>query len=137
MMDISSEQKEITTDELETLQRLKTGALIQSAAQAGAILGGGTPQQRAHLKAYGGDVGLAFQMADDILDIEGTVEALGKPIGRDEALEKATSPSVMGLEETKLRTGELVKRALAEIQIFEEKGEPLAALARYIVERNR
>jgi len=137
MMDISSEQKEITVEELETLQRLKTGALIQSAVQAGAILGGGTPEQRARLEAYGGHVGLAFQMADDILNLEGTVETLGKPIGRDEVLQKATSPSLMGLEETKLRTGELVKRALAEIQVFEEKGPPLAALARYIVERNR
>lgn len=137
MMDLSFEGKTISLEELETLQRLKTGALIEVSLRAGAILGGGSPEQIAALGAYGRHIGLAFQMADDILNVEGKPEMLGKPVGSDEALGKATAPSVMGLEGAKARAGELVESALAALRIFDMKGEPLAALARYVIERRK
>ena len=137
MMDVSSEGKVITLEELEMLQRLKTGALIEASVQAGAVLGGGRPQEIAALGAYGRHIGLAFQVADDMLNIEGKPEMLGKPVGSDRARQKATGPSLMGLEQAKARAGELVDCALEELGIFGKKGEHLAALARYIVERNR
>ena len=137
MMDLSFEGKTISREELERLQRFKTGALIEVSLRAGAILGGGSPQQIAALGAYGRHIGLAFQMTDDILNIEGKPEMLGKAVGSDEALGKATAPSVMGLEEAKARAGELVESALAAVRIFDMKGEPLAALARYVIERRK
>jgi geranylgeranyl diphosphate synthase type II len=137
MMDISSEGKEITLGELETLHRLKTGALIEASVQAGAILGGGSSQEIAALGAYGRHIGLAFQAADDILNVEGTPEMLGKPVGSDRDHQKASYPSLMGLEQAKARAGELIDSALEELRMFGKKGEPLAALARYVVERTR
>jgi geranylgeranyl diphosphate synthase type II len=137
MMDISSQQKDISREELVLLQRLKTGALIQAAVVTGGLLGGCSPEQRARLEAYGRYVGLAFQMADDILNVEGTAEVLGKPVGSDQALKKATAPSLMGVEETKTCTRKLVGLAVAELSTFGDKGEPLAAIARFIIERDR
>jgi geranylgeranyl diphosphate synthase type II len=137
MMDISSEGKGISLEELETLHRLKTGALIEASVQAGAILGGGSSQEITAMGAYGRYAGLAFQVADDILNVEGSPEMLGKPVGSDLDHQKATGPSLMGLEQAKARAGELVERALEELTIFGKKGEPLAALARYILERKR
>lgn len=135
MMDISSEGKEITLGELERLHRLKTGVLIEASVQTGAILGGGSSQEIAALGAYGRHIGLAFQVADDILNVEGTPEMLGKPVGSDRAHQKATCPSLMGLEQAKVRAGELIDSALEALRIFGKKGEPLAAIARYVVER--
>jgi len=137
MMDVVSEKKEISLKELETLQWLKTGALIQASVQAGAILGGGNARQLTALGAYGRHIGVAFQVADDILNIEGKRELLGKPVGTDQAHRKATLPSLIGVEEAKVRARELVEKALAELIIFAEKAEPLAAIARYVIERKR
>jgi geranylgeranyl diphosphate synthase type II len=137
MMDISSEGKGITLGELETLHRLKTGALIEASVRAGAILGGGSSQEIAALGAYGRNTGLAFQVADDILNVEGKPEMLGKPVGSDRVHQKATCPSLMGLEQAKVRAGELIDSALEELRVFGKKGEPLADLARYVLERKR
>jgi geranylgeranyl diphosphate synthase type II len=137
MMDISSEGKGISLEELEMLHRLKTSALIEASMQAGAILGGGNSKEITALGAYGRYAGLAFQVADDILNVEGTPEMLGKPVGSDWDHQKATGPSLMGLEQTKARAGELIDSALEELRIFGKKGEPLAALARYILERKK
>ena len=137
MIDISSEGKGISLEELETLHRLKTGALIEASVQAGAILGGGKSHEVTALGAYGRHIGLAFQVADDILNVEGTQEILGKPVGSDSDHQKATFPSLMGLKNAKLRANKLIDAALEEIRIFGKKGEPLAALGRYIVERKK
>jgi geranylgeranyl diphosphate synthase type II len=137
MLDILSEKRNLSVEELETLQGLKTGALIEASVYTGALLGGGTAPQVASLTAYGRYIGLAFQMADDILNVEGTPEILGKPVGSDEALHKATGPSLMGLEQAKARMKELVEGALKELDAFEDRGSPLAAIARYVIERNR
>jgi len=137
MLDILSEGKGITSGELERLHRLKTGALIETSVQVGAILGGGSSQEIAALCAYGRHAGLAFQVADDILNVEGKPEMLGKAVGSDRAHRKATGPSLMGLEQAKARAAELIDSALEQLRIFGKKGEPLAVLARYIIERKR
>ncbi len=137
MLDLASEGKEITWEELERLQRLKTGAIIEASVRSGGILGRGSAQQIASLGAYGRHIGLAFQMADDILNIEGTPEMLGKPVGSDEIHQKATGPSVLGLEQAKARAGELINIAVEEMMPLGERGEPLVAIARYVIERKR
>jgi geranylgeranyl diphosphate synthase type II len=137
MMDLSAEGKEIALEDLERLHQYKTGALIEASLKTGALLGGGSSQEVAALGRYGRHIGLAFQMADDILDVEGKPEMLGKLVGSDQAHQKVTGPSLIGLEQTKVRAGELVDRALEELKIFGIRGEPLAAIARYIVEREK
>ncbi len=137
MIDLSVEGREITLEELERLHMFKTGALIEASVMAGAVLGGGSSQEVVALGAYGRHIGLAFQMADDILNIEGKPETLGKPVGSDQALQKATGPSMIGLEQAKARAGDLIEHALEELKIFGIRGEPLAALGRYVIERNK
>jgi geranylgeranyl diphosphate synthase type II len=137
MIDLSVEGREITLEELERLHRLKTGGLIEASVMAGAVLGGGSSQEVVALAAYGRHIGLAFQMADDILNIEGKPEMLGKPVGSDQALQKVTGPSMIGLEQAKARASDLIEHALEELKIFGIRGEPLAALGRYVIERNK
>jgi geranylgeranyl diphosphate synthase type II len=137
MLDLSFEGKDISWENLKTLQQLKTGALIQASLQAGAVLGGGNAEQVAALRAYGAHVGLAFQVADDVLDVEGDAQIIGKPVGSDQMLGKATGPSVLGLETAKTKAQELVGLAVSHLDIFGNKGEALASLSHYIVERDR
>jgi len=136
-MDLSVEGKAITLEELETLQQLKTGALIEVSVKAGALLGGGAPGQVAALAAYGQHIGLAFQLADDILNVEGKPEIIGKPVGSDQAHQKMTGPSLIGIEQAKARATALIDSALEKLEVFDMRGQPLAALARYIVERKK
>ena len=119
--DIISEGKEIEPETLEFIHRNKTGALIQASVYCGGLLGGGTPQQLQALDFYGEKNGLAFQIADDILDVgeEG----------------KATYPSLYGLEKSKELARQTVDEALAALADFDEKADPLRALARFIIER--
>jgi len=114
----------------------KTGALIRASVRAGAILGGATEQGLEALTRYGDAIGLAFQIADDILDVEGTTEQLGKDAGSDQARGKATYPALVGLDASKQRAQELVQMALAALAQFDERAEPLRAIASYIVKRN-
>lgn len=137
MMDLSVEGKAITLEELEMLQQLKTGALIEVSVKAGALLGGGTPEEVAALAAYGRHIGLAFQLADDILNVEGTPEIIGKPVGSDQAHQKITGPSLIGLEQAKTRATALIDSALEELEVFDMRGKPLAALALFMIERKK
>jgi geranylgeranyl diphosphate synthase type II len=137
MMDLDAAGNDISADNLETLHRLKTGALIEVSVWAGALLGGGRPDQVTTLSAYGRHIGLAFQLADDILDIQGKTETLGKPVGSDEAQNKVTGPSLMGLEQAKVRAKTLINEAVELMKPFGAPGEPLAALARYVIEREK
>ncbi|MEE9614909.1 MAG: farnesyl diphosphate synthase [Thermodesulfobacteriota bacterium] len=137
MVDLESEDKEIEFAELEYIHIHKTGKLILAAVRCGAILGGGTAAKLESLTRYGEAVGLAFQIADDILDVEGTREELGKNTGEDAKKKKATYPALMGLDASRERAGELVARALVAIEGFDEGAEPLRAIARYIVERRK
>ena len=136
VVDMESEgSREIDLATVQYIHTHKTGALIKASVKAGAILGGADEVSLAALTSYGEAVGLAFQIADDILDIEGTTEQLGKDAGSDQARGKATYPAIMGLSESKRRANELVGMALQSLAAFDEKAEPLREIARYIVAR--
>ncbi len=132
--DLLSEKKKIPLTELERLHRHKTGKLIQVAVEVGAILGAASPPQLESLSRYGECIGLSFQIADDILDIEGG-EEIGKDIGSDVANEKATYPALLGIEESKRLAKELTEKALAALQDFDQKADPLREIAKYVVYR--
>ncbi len=137
MLDIDSEGKDIELGELEKLHRLKTGALIEVSVRSGAILGGGTNNEIKALSEYGRAIGLAFQVYDDILNIEGSQERLGKKTGTDLDRKKATYPLLLGMSKAKEKGQDLVANALQALTIFDKRGEPLRELARYVAERKR
>ncbi len=135
MVDIESEGSEISFAELENIHILKTGALLRAAVRSGAIIGGADTDELSSLTRYAELVGLAFQIADDILDVEGSTSEIGKTVGADAKLNKATYPALIGLEESKERSRELVERAVEAISGFGPGAEPLRRIARYIVDR--
>lgn len=136
VVDMESEgRKEIDLATVQYIHTHKTGALIRASVKTGALLGGAGDEDFAAMVRYGESIGLAFQIADDILDIEGTTEQLGKDAGSDQARGKATYPAVMGLAESKRRATELVETALDALSSFGEKAAPLRAIASYIVQR--
>jgi farnesyl diphosphate synthase len=117
------------------LQRLKTGALIAFACESGAILGKAAPDSRMALRGYAHDLGLAFQIADDLLDVEGTAEQIGKPVGGDAAAGKATFVSILGVERARAQADALVRQAIAHLDLFEESADLLRQAARFVVSR--
>jgi geranylgeranyl diphosphate synthase type II len=136
VVDMESEGKlDIDLPTVQYIHTHKTGALIKASVKAGALLGAADEKALAALTRYGEVVGLAFQIADDILDIEGTTEQIGKDAGSDEARGKATYPAVVGLPESKKRATELVEMALESLHGFDDRAEPLREIARYIVAR--
>jgi geranylgeranyl diphosphate synthase, type II len=136
VVDMESEgNAEIDLATLSYIHTHKTGALIRASVRAGAILGGADTKSLDSLTRYGEAIGLAFQIADDILDVEGTTEELGKDAGSDEARGKATYPALVGLEASKRRAQELVDMALDSLAAFDERAEPLRQIASYIVKR--
>lgn len=137
MIDMDSEGKDIELEELEKMHRLKTGALIEVSVKSGAILGGGTGNEIKALSDYGNSIGLAFQVYDDILNIEGSQKRLGKKTGTDFDRKKATYPLLLGMDKAKGKGEDLVASALQALTIFDKRGEPLRALARYVAERTR
>ena len=137
MKDIASENKVLSLKELEELHALKTGALIEASVYSGAILGGDRTEQIDQLGIYAKNIGLAFQIKDDILNVEGNPALLGKAVGTDEIRQKNTYPFLMGLEKSKSFAEELVSHALQAIASFDSKADPLRAIATYIVQRNR
>ncbi len=137
MVDIDSEGKEVSFPVLEYIHIHKTGELMLAAVRCGGILGGATDGELRALGAYGKAIGLAFQIADDILDVEGSSAEMGKPTGGDEKKGKATYPSIIGLDEAKSRAAELVGMAVDSLKGFDRKAEPLRMIARYIVQRKK
>jgi geranylgeranyl diphosphate synthase type II len=135
VVDMESEGKEIPFPVLEFIHTRKTGALILAAIQAGALLGGADDGAFAALTRYGEAAGLAFQIADDILDIVGEQETLGKDVGSDQSRGKATYPALMGIEQSRARARELRDLAIESLAPLGEKAEPLRQIARYIVDR--
>lgn len=136
VVDMESEGKaDIDLATVQYIHTHKTGALIKASVKSGAILGGADGEALAAMTKFGETVGLAFQIADDILDIEGTTEQIGKDAGSDQARGKATYPAVIGLAESKRRARELVEIALDALASFGERAEPLREIARYIVAR--
>ena len=136
VIDMESEGKMISLDRLKTLHRMKTGALIKAAVVGPAILSGAEAKTKMALENYGDAIGLAFQIADDILDVEGGVE-IGKDLGSDGARGKSTYPSLMGIDEAKRESMRTLEKALFALEEFDEKAEPLRAIARYIVKRKK
>ncbi len=135
--DVLFEGKPIDAQTLDYIHRHKTGALIRASVEMGALLGGGGPQQVERLSRYGTALGLAFQVVDDLLDVVGDEEKLGKPVGSDERNRKATYPALFGLEETQKRAEELKNEALENLSNFGPEADPLRAIAIYVVERDR
>jgi len=134
-LDIDSTGVSIDQDQLERIHRLKTGALIEASVQLGAILAELTETQRANLSRYAQNLGLAFQVVDDILDIESSTEQLGKQQGADQALDKSTYPKLMGIEQSKLYAHTLVQDAIDVLDGFGDEANHLRQIAHYVVTR--
>jgi geranylgeranyl diphosphate synthase type II len=135
MMDIVSEGKKVDKKTIDYIHKNKTAKLIQLSVHFGAIAGGAPESELNALEDYGEKIGFAFQIADDLLDIEGTPDELGKSVGKDKIEGKATYPSVYGIAESKSKLQELVKEARQSIAALGEKAELLDALAEYMLTR--
>ncbi len=135
VVDIQSEGKEIDFPTLEYIHTHKTGALIRNSVRVGALYAKAGKRQFTALTRYGELVGLAFQIADDILDITGKQEETGKDVGSDLKKGKKTFPSFYGLEESRRRAGEVVDKALLSLKDFDRNADPLRELAKYIINR--
>jgi geranylgeranyl diphosphate synthase type II len=136
-IDMESENKALGIEELQRIHACKTGALIRVSVRAGAMLAGATTDELGRLTRYGEHVGLAFQIADDILDVVGDETALGKRPGSDAAHHKSTYPALLGLERSRELAAEVVEEAVAALEPFGPRADTFRALARFIVERDR
>jgi len=132
VVDIESEGQKVDKATVEYIHMNKTAALIRASIRSGALLANASEDTLKKLSSYGNNVGLAFQVVDDVLDEEGTTEALGKDAGSDAEKGKATWPSVAGIEESKRYAGELIESAWADIAFLGDKGKILRDLAEYI-----
>lgn len=136
VVDMESERKPVELPVVEYIHTHKTGALILAAVQAGALLGGADDKALAALTRFGELAGLAFQVADDILDVVGEQAVIGKDVGSDQERGKATYPALLGVEESRRRAAELRELALAALEPLGGRAEPLRAIVRYIVDRS-
>jgi geranylgeranyl diphosphate synthase type II len=137
MLDMTSEGQHLTVDELKSMHALKTGALIEASLLCGALLADARKRQMEILKTYARNIGLAFQVTDDILNVEGNPKEMGKAVGTDELREKSTYPAILGLETSRQFAKNLVEKALQALEVFDKKAEPLRGLATYILDRKR
>jgi farnesyl diphosphate synthase len=135
MIDMLAEGQTLDGPAVTRLQALKTGRLIQYSAEAGAVLGRASPPQRHLLAAYGRDLGTAFQIADDLLDVEGDADEVGKATGKDAAAGKATMVAVLGLDLARSHADMLARQAAAHLDGFGDRAENLRALAAFVVTR--
>ena len=136
-LDLTHEGKEVDHEILREIHSRKTGALITAAVQTGAVLGSSSSEQFRALTRYGIQIGLAFQIIDDLLNVEGTAEQLGKAAGSDAAKNKATYPAMFGVDKTREKAREAVQEALAALDGFDERAAMLRDLAQYIISRKR
>lgn len=136
VIDMESEgRQDIDLPTVQYIHTHKTGALIKASVVAGALLGGASGEKLAAVTRYGEAAGLAFQIADDILDIEGTTEEIGKDAGSDQARGKATYPAVIGLAAAKVEAQAMMDEAMRSLDVFGTEADPLREIARYIVQR--
>ena len=135
MMDIAFEHASPALPEITRLQRMKTAALIMFSCEAGAILGRASAAARNALSAYGQDLGLAFQIADDLLDAEGDAVEMGKAAGKDEVRGKPTVVSVLGRERARAQAEALAAQAAGHLDLFDERADLLRAAAEFVVQR--
>jgi farnesyl diphosphate synthase len=135
MIDLIAETMPLDIGEITRLQRMKTGALIAFACESGSILAKAPGELRLALRGYAHDLGLAFQIADDLLDVEGTAAEIGKPVGADAAAGKATFVSILGVERARAQAERLVDQAVAHLELFERRAELLRQAARFVITR--
>ncbi|MCP1243389.1 polyprenyl synthetase family protein [Acetobacter lambici] len=135
MIDMEGEGRALPLDEVRHLHALKTGCLIRYSAEAGAILGQASPDLRKRLRAYGANIGAAFQIADDVLDATATAEELGKTAGKDEASGKSTFVALLGIDGAKNEAARVTEAAIAELAPFGAQADRLRDLAYYVIER--
>lgn len=137
MADLEAETGGVSTGAaLEAIHRRKTGRLLTAAVVMGGLAGGASPQSLSSLRRYGESVGLAFQIADDLLDVESTAEKMGKGVGKDAQHGKLTYPALWGREESRRRAEALVEAACTALAPFGDRGASLNALARYVISRD-
>jgi farnesyl diphosphate synthase len=136
MMDLAADGQNFDLATVTRLQQMKTGALIAWCVEAGAILGRVPPEGRTHLRGYARDIGLAFQIADDLIDVEGDAAVAGKAVGKDADAGKETFVSLMGVERARQQARALVDQAVAHLASHGAEADLLRAIARYIVERD-
>jgi geranylgeranyl diphosphate synthase type II len=132
---MQSEGQEVELSVLEYIHRHKTGALIEAAVTIGGLLGSGPPEQVQALQQYGSDVGWAFQITDDILDVVGDAALLGKDVGRDAQQDKVTYPALMGVDASRQRALALMQRGVQALAEFGPSADRLRQIAEYIVIR--
>jgi len=135
MIDLLAEHRSLDIGTITRLQRMKTGALIAFSCEAGAILAKAPGEVRTALRGYAHDLGLAFQIADDLLDVEGSEAETGKPVGADAVAGKATFVSILGPERARAQAGLLIRQAVAHLDLFEQRAELLREVARFVIAR--
>jgi len=135
MIDLLAERQNLDIGAITRLQRMKTGALIAFSCESGAVLAKAPNELRLALKGYAHDLGLAYQIADDLLDVEGSAAETGKPVGADAAAGKATFVSILGAARARAQAELLVRQAVAHLDLFEEKAELLRQAARFVITR--
>ncbi len=135
MLDLIAETTQLDIGEITRLQRLKTGELIAVSTEAGAILGKASMQHSNALRAYAHDLGLAFQIIDDLLDAEGTEAETGKPVGRDAEAGKATFVTILGAERARAQARLLSEQAIRHLSVFDGRAGHLEDVARFVVDR--
>lgn len=133
--DLEAQSREVTSDELEQIHRLKTGALIVAAARCGAIIADASQTELAVVTDYAAQLGLLFQITDDLLDVTATVETLGKTPGKDLRSKKATYPALYGVEATRKHLAHAHETACASLERLDQPTELLRAIADFILER--
>ena len=135
MIDLEAQHAKLDLEAITKLQRLKTGAIIRFACEAGAILASAPTKERRALQLYAEDLGLAFQIADDLLDVESSAAVTGKPVGQDQVAGKATFVAVLGVEEARRRAKAIADRAASHLAGFEERAALLCEMALFVVNR--
>ena len=133
--DLEAERKPIDATGLEYIHRSKTAALIRASVVSGALCGGATPEDVNRLRRFGENIGWAFQVVDDILDVEESSAALGKTAGKDQKQQKATYPALYGVEKSRAIAEELASRALRELDAYGERTARMRELAEFLVRR--
>jgi geranylgeranyl diphosphate synthase type II len=137
MRDLVAEGQHLTPEALKALHHYKTGALIEVATHTGALWGGGNNEQTEQLLVFARAIGLAFQITDDILNVEGDPDIMGKATGTDHAREKNAYPALIGLAQSKIFCRELIDIATGALDVFDASAEPLRAIAGYVMQRRR
>jgi len=135
VLDLEGEGKQLTKRDLIRIHEAKTAALLCSSIRLGAMTANATARKLDALTEFGYNLGLAFQVIDDILDVTQSTEQLGKTAGKDEAVDKSTFPALLGLEKSKKEAARLTKKSLAALEIFGKKADRLRQIANYMLGR--